>query len=105
MLGTNKMGTVFGNTVIEYVVQSKKYDRDWEDTQWINTLDQEVIKQEMEKWRRICPDSKFRAIKREITITDLESAEEQDFEDLVEKQSEFYDELKRLQKTYKELFK
>ena len=105
MLGTNKMGTVFGNTVIEYVVQSKKYDRDWEDIQWINTLNQKVIKEEMEKWRRICPDYEWRAIKREVKITDLEAIEGQEFEDLVQKQTEFYDELKRLQKTYKELFK
>ena len=105
MLGTNKMGTVFGNTTVEYVVQAKKYDCDWKDIQWINTLDQEVIRTEMDKWRKRDPDSEWRAVKREITLIDLESAEKQDFENLVEKQLEFYDELKRLQKTYKELFK
>lgn len=66
ILGTKKMGLDANGISVDYVIQDKKKNRDsWEDLQWINTLNRETILEALEKWRKLCPDSQFRAIKRQ----------------------------------------
>ena len=102
MLGTKKMGFDANGMRVDYFVQHKKKNKDhWEELQWINTLNRETILKELQKWRELCPQDEFRAVRRQEC--DLEC--EEIFNKVILEHEQFVDKMKQVVQVYQNIIK